>query len=116
MVSMTENTRFCEDCLSVQPLSEFRRRSPGGSARQARCRRCHNAKERERRARKWSERADHRMGQFLNQLKNAQDSARVEWLCAAMAHEFGGTQGLVAAWIHSYRSATPGGYGAFRCI
>ena len=56
------------------------------------------------------------MGQFLTQLKNSQDSARVEWLVAEMAHEFGGTQGLTATWIHNYRSATPGGYGAFRSI
>ena len=111
------DSRFCEQCVSVKPLAEFRRRSRNGSARLNQCRECHNQSERKRRATKRSKHDHRRMAKYLTQLKNERSNARVELLLGVMIEQFGGTQGFLAAWSdYHHRAMHQGGFAAFRCF
>lgn len=111
------DSRFCEACLSVKPLAEFRLRSRSDSVRLNQCRECHNRAERERRARKRTTRDRRRMAGFLTKLKNESSDERLELLCRQMIESFGGTQGFVAAWIcYHERAMKEGGIAAMRCF
>lgn len=117
MTVAAADTRFCEQCVSVKPLTEFRRRSRTGPARLNQCRVCRNRAERERRASKRAH-CDHRlMAKSLTQLKNERRNDRLELLCRATFRQFGGMQGFVAAWNDFYHQAMEQGeFAAYRCF
>src|SRR5262245_12420770 len=117
MTEPTDDMRFCEDCDSVKPLSEFRRRSPEAPVRLNQCRACHNLAERVRRARKGTRREHWLMAKWLTQVANERDNDRLVLLSAVMFRQFGGFQGFVAAWVRYHRRAMQeGGLAAVRCF
>ena len=110
-------TRFCEYCLRVLPLTEFRRRRAGGTVRMRECRACHNQSERDRRARKQAGQSRKQVGKYLTRLNDDLTNKQIRLLCSAMISHFGGLQGFIGAWSDYYQYARKQrGLGAYRCL
>ena len=117
MPAVIGETRFCEGCASVKPITEFRRRSRNGQKRLKRCRDCHNRAERKRRAAKRAETEQRSVAKYLTQLRNEDSNERLERLVSVMFQRFGGMQGFLKAWDSYHQLAVAkGGYAAFRCF
>ena len=97
MISAADS-KLCGQCLTVQPIGEFRCRRPGHRARMNECRTCHNLTERHRRAKRQSAQRNRQLARFAAQLKRERSHARVELLCAEMIESFGGLENLAHAW------------------
>ena len=111
------DTRFCNQCLKVKPITEFRRRSRTGSARLGQCRACHNESERQRLANKRAHRNHRRMAKCLTELKNERSNDRLELILGVMITKFGGMQGFITAWDkYCSLAMEQSGFAAFRCF
>jgi hypothetical protein len=114
---LAADTRFCEQCVSLKPIAEFRKRSRTGSAHLNQCRTCHNRAERERRAKNRAMRGHRRMAKFLTQLNNEKSNDRLRLLSSVMFQQFGGMEGFVSAWAdYQHQAMEQGGFAAFRCF
>ena len=110
-----DTARLCESCLEVRPLGEFRRRKRGDECRVRECRRCHNERERRRRAAARAGQNRRRMASDLARVRDAASNERVRLVCAAMIRAYGGTEGFVGAWTDCVRrDLARGGYAALR--
>lgn len=117
MSDFLSDARFCEQCLSVKPINEFRRRSRNGLTRLNQCRACHAARERERRAKRNKLADRRRVAKCLTHLKNETSNKRLRLLADVMLNRFGGLQGFVLAWTeYVHHAQKQGGFASFRCL
>ena len=111
MAPVIADSKLCEYCLTVKPITEFRRRYRDGTERMNECRTCHNESERMRRAHRRTSRDNDAIKQFVTRLKNTHRPEQIELLCGAMIRRLGGLQSLFVAWVRQVeaaQSAQPG--------
>jgi hypothetical protein len=109
------SVRRCESCLVEYPLQHFRRRHSGQELRMRECRRCHNLRERLRRAGIRHRLSRREMAKAMTHLKNCTAATRVPAFCAEMVQHLGGAEAFIDAWKDCIdRDLEKGGLPAFR--
>jgi hypothetical protein len=92
-------TKICGGCGHERPLSDYRVRNAQTGSRDHRCRHCHRAQERRRRA----ERRAKELGHFAATMKWAREPSRVRAMCNGVISRFGGLRPFChefVAYIH----------------
>lgn len=109
--------RRCESCLMEYPLQQFRRRYRRRDQRASHCRRCHNLRERLRRAGIRHRASRREMAKAMTRLTNCSAAARAPAFCAEMVQHFGGAVAFLDAWKDCIgRDLARGGLSAYRHI
>lgn len=113
--SPEKQSRRCNECLQVRPITHFRLRSADGE-RARLCNPCHRARERARLARGKPKRTARKLHATLAELNASRSRKRVVACCNAMLTGFGGLDGFAAAFRASVEAARPGSYRAIRLL
>ena len=88
------NTRICGNCAEQKKITEFRRRRRGASGRENKCRTCHNASERLRRAAK----KDKAVANFVKALAGRRNINQIVFMARVVIRSFGGSDGFAREW------------------
>ena len=97
--------RLCQRCLTAKPAEEFRRRHRNGTARMGRCRECHNAAERERRAKRRRKSDGDVIRKWSYRVRHATRDQEIRLLCDATINYFGGVERFAVAWFEHFDQA-----------